>query len=68
MKRSTGLKILMYAFIAFLLIIYLFPLLYAVNTSLMSKLDYMKNPVAIGTSIHFETTLRHLTRPVLPRT
>jgi raffinose/stachyose/melibiose transport system permease protein len=54
MKRNIGLKILVYAFVVFLVVLYLFPLLYAVNTSLMSKLDYMKNPVSIGTSVHFE--------------
>ncbi len=54
MKNRIGLKIFMYLFIIFLMVLYLFPLLYAVNTSLMSKLEYMKNPVAIGTSIHFE--------------
>ena len=54
MKKNIGLKIIIYLFIAILLILYLFPLFYAVNTSLMSKLDYMKNPVSVGTSVHFE--------------
>lgn len=58
MRRNIVLKIVIYIFIAILLIIYLFPLLYAFNASLMSKLDYMKNPVSIGTSIHFDNYVK----------
>lgn len=53
-KRNLGIRIAMYTFIAILMVIYLFPLIYTVNTSLMSKLDYMSDPVAIGKSFHPE--------------
>lgn len=34
--------------------VYLFPLFYALNTSVRTKLDYMANPSALASSIHLE--------------
>lgn len=48
------LKILIYSFIAILMIVYLFPLFYAVNTSVRTKLDYMSDPSGLAQSIHLE--------------
>lgn len=44
--KKIGLKILIYFFIAILLVVYLFPLFYAANTSLKTKLEYMSDPLA----------------------
>lgn len=54
MKKNTGLKILIYAFILILMIIYLFPLFYALNTSLKTKLEYMSDTISITKSFHFQ--------------
>ena len=54
MKRHIPLKILIYTFIAILMIVYMFPLFYAFNTSIRTKLDYMANPSGLAKSIHFE--------------
>lgn len=54
MLRSLPLKILMYVFIAILMVIYIFPLLYALNTSLKTNLEYMSEPIALTTSFHFQ--------------
>ncbi|MEN6316874.1 MAG: carbohydrate ABC transporter permease [Clostridiaceae bacterium] len=53
MKNGIAMKILIFAFIAVLMILYIFPLLYALNISLMSKLDYMNNPSSLLKSVHF---------------
>ncbi len=54
MKKRIGLKLIIYLFIVFLMVVYLFPLFYTLNISFMTKLDYMKNPVSISTHLHFE--------------
>lgn len=54
MRKNIPLKIIIYVFIAILMIIYLFPLFYAFNTSIRTKLDYMSNPAALAKSFHFE--------------
>jgi raffinose/stachyose/melibiose transport system permease protein len=54
MKKDLFLKIAVYAFIAILLVIYIFPLLYALNTSLKTKLEYMSDTIAITKSFHFQ--------------
>ncbi len=52
--KKFGLKLIIYTFIAVLMIIYLFPLFYALNTSLKTKLEYMSDTTSIATSLHFE--------------
>jgi raffinose/stachyose/melibiose transport system permease protein len=54
MKKDLLLKIFIYTFIAVLLIIYLFPLMYALNTSLKTKLEYMSDTIAITKSFNFQ--------------
>lgn len=54
MRRQVPLKVLIYIFIAILMIVYLFPLFYAFNTSIRTKQDYMANPSALAQSIHLE--------------
>ena len=51
--RAAG-KIIIYIFIAILMVVYIFPLFYAFNTSIKTKLEYTSNPVAIAKSFHFE--------------
>lgn len=54
MKKSIGLKIAVFIFIALLMVVYLFPLFYAMNTSLKTKLEYMQDTVSIAKSLHFQ--------------
>lgn len=54
MKTNVGIKIFIYTFIAILMVIYLFPLFYALNTSLKTKLEYMQDTVAITKSLHIQ--------------
>ncbi len=54
MKRNLLLKLALYAFIAVLVVLYVFPLLYALNTSLKTKLEYMSTPLAVTTSFHVQ--------------
>ena len=54
MSKNIPFKILIYVFIAILMVVYLFPLFYALNTSIRTKLDYMANPTALTTTFHFE--------------
>lgn len=58
MRKNIPLKIIIYVFIAILMVIYLFPLFYAFNTSIRSKLDYMVNPAALAKSFHFENYIQ----------
>lgn len=53
-RRNLGFKIVSYLFVFVILVIYLFPLFYAVNTSLKTKLEYTSNPVAIATSFNYQ--------------
>ncbi len=53
MSKKIGLKLLIYAFIAILMVVYLFPLFYAFNTSIKTKLEYMSDPVALAKSFQF---------------
>jgi raffinose/stachyose/melibiose transport system permease protein len=55
--KKLGLKVIIYFFIAVLMVIYLFPLFYALNTSLKTKLDYMSDTTAIVSDPHFENYL-----------
>lgn len=50
--KKIGARFIIYIFIAVLVVIYLFPLLYAMNTSLKPKLEYMSDPVSIVKDIH----------------
>ena len=52
--KNLGIRLLLYLFIAVIVFIYLFPLFYAFNTSLKTKLEYMSDPTSIATSFHFE--------------
>lgn len=54
MFKSLPLKVLIYIFIAILMVIYIFPLLFALNTSLKTNLEYMSEPIAVTTSFHFQ--------------
>lgn len=54
MNKNTGIKILIYLFVAILMAIYLFPLFYALNTSLKTKLEYMSDTVAVAKSFHYQ--------------
>lgn len=54
MKRNLFLKIIVFVFIAVLMIVYLFPLFYALNTSLKTKLEYMQDTVSIAKSFHYQ--------------
>ncbi len=54
MIKKLGFKLIIYIFIGILMVVYLFPLFYAFNTSIKTKLEYMSNPVALATSFHFE--------------
>lgn len=54
MKKNILLKVLIFVFIAALMVVYLFPLFYAFNTSLKSKLEYMQDTVSLATNLHFE--------------
>lgn len=47
-KGSLASRILIYVFIAIIMIVYLFPLFFAVNTSLKTKLEHMTDPLAIS--------------------
>ena len=40
MKKNIGFKIIAYVFVFIILIVYLFPIFYAINTSLKIKLEY----------------------------
>ena len=54
MKRNLGFKVSIYIFIAILMVVYLFPLFFAVNTSLKTKLEYMSDTVAITKAFHYQ--------------
>lgn len=54
MKRNPALRVIVYLFIAVLMIVYLFPLFYALNTSLKTKLEYMSDTVSIVKTPHFQ--------------
>lgn len=58
MSRKFLLKIAIYLFVAILMIVYLFPLFYAFNTSIKSKLEYMSDPIAIAKSFHYENYIQ----------
>ena len=52
--KNFGIKFLIYLFIAIIMFVYLFPLFYAFNTSLKTKLEYMSDTTSIAKSLHFE--------------
>lgn len=54
MNKKPLVKILLYLFIGVLMVVYLFPLFYALNTSLKTKLEYMSDTVSLATSLHFQ--------------
>ncbi len=54
MKKNNLLLAGTYIFIAVILIIYLFPLFYALNTSLKTKLEYMSDTVSLAKSFHYQ--------------
>lgn len=54
MKESKALYFLRYLFIGLLLIVFLFPLFYVVNTSLRTQADFLKNTVGIVSQFRFQ--------------
>lgn len=54
MKRSLGVKIFVYSFIALLVVVYLFPLFYVFNTSLKTEPEFIKSTLSIAKSFHFQ--------------
>lgn len=53
-KKNISLKIIVYLFLLVLMVIYLFPLFYAFNTSLKTKIEYMTDTVSIAKSFHYQ--------------
>ncbi len=53
-KKNLGIRIAIYVFIGILLFLYLFPLVYAFNTSLKTKFDYMQDTISLAKSFNYK--------------
>lgn len=54
MKKSFAVKVGIYVIIAFLVVLYLFPLFYVFNTSLKTEPEFIKSTLSVANSFHFK--------------
>jgi raffinose/stachyose/melibiose transport system permease protein len=53
MKKNFAVKFGVYSIIAFLVVLYLFPLFYVFNTSLKTEPEFIKNTMSLAINLHF---------------
>lgn len=54
MKKNTGYLAVLYVFIAVLMVVYVFPIIYVLNTSLKTAQEFIQNPLALAKSLHIQ--------------